>query len=69
MPCIFYGGTPMAIVPDNLKSAVIKSDRNEPIINEEFAAFAEFYNCAVYPATDVLVLSQSGLCRTFGLCL
>ena len=40
----------MAIVPDNLKSAVIKSDRNEPIINEEFAAFAEFYNCAVYPA-------------------
>ena len=46
----FYGGAPMAIVPDNLKSAVIKSDRNEPIINEEFAAFAEFYNCAVYPA-------------------
>src|SRR5574344_626579 len=46
----FYGGTPMAIVPDNLKSAVIKSYRNEPIINEEFAAFAEFYNCAVYPA-------------------
>lgn len=46
----FYGGVPMAIVPDNLKSAVIKSDRNEPIINDEFAAFAEFYNCAVYPA-------------------
>ena len=46
----FYGGAPMAIVPDNLKSAVIKSDRNEPVINEEFAAFAEFYNCAVYPA-------------------
>lgn len=46
----FFGGAPMAIVPDNLKSAVIKSDKNEPIINEEFAAFAEFYNCAVYPA-------------------
>lgn len=46
----FYGGAPMAIVPDNLKSAVIKSDRNESVINEEFAAFAEFYNCAVYPA-------------------
>lgn len=40
----------MAIVPDNLKSAVVKSDRNEPVINEEFASFAEFYNCAVYPA-------------------
>ena len=46
----FYGGAPRAIVPDNLKSAVTLSDRNEPIINEEFAAFAEFYNCAVYPA-------------------
>ena len=28
----------MAIVPDNLKSAVTRSDRNEPVINEEFAA-------------------------------
>lgn len=46
----FYGGAPMAIVPDNLKSAVTRSDRNEPVINEEFAAFAEHYGCAVYPA-------------------
>ena len=46
----FYGGTPMAIVPDNLKSAVSRSDKNEPVINEEFAAFAEHYGCAVYPA-------------------
>ena len=46
----FYGGTPMAIVPDNLKSAVTRSDKNEPVINEEFAAFAEHYGCAVYPA-------------------
>lgn len=46
----FYGGVPAAIVPDNLKSAVTKSDRNEPVINEDFAAFAEHYGCAVYPA-------------------
>lgn len=46
----FYGGAPMAIVPDNLKSAVSRSDRNEPVINEEFAAFAEHYGCAVFPA-------------------
>ena len=39
----------MAIVPDNLKSAVTRSDRNEPVINEEFAAFAEHYGCTVYP--------------------
>ena len=40
----------MAIVPDNLKAAVTRSDRNEPVINGEFEAFAEHYGCAVYPA-------------------
>ncbi len=46
----FYGGAPAAIVPDNLKSAVTRSDRNEPVINPDFAAFAEHYGCAVVPA-------------------
>lgn len=46
----FYGGAPQAIVPDNLKSAVTRSDKHEPVINEEFASFAEHYGCVVYPA-------------------
>lgn len=46
----YFEGVTAAIVPDNLKSAVTVSDRNEPVINEEFAAFAEHYGCAVYPA-------------------
>ncbi len=46
----YYGGAPMAIVPDNLRAAVTRSDRNEPVINEEFASFAEHYGCAVFPA-------------------
>lgn len=33
-----------------LKSAVTRSDCNEPVINEDFAAFTEHYGCAVYPA-------------------
>ena len=41
---------PAAIVPDNLKAAVTRNDRNEPVINDDFAAFAEYYGCAVYPA-------------------
>ena len=45
----YFGGVTAAIVPDNLKAAVKTSDRNEPVINEEFAAFAEHYGCAVYP--------------------
>lgn len=46
----FFGGVPMAVVPDNLKAAVTRSDRNEPVINEDFAALAEFYGMAVFPA-------------------
>jgi transposase len=46
----FYGGVPAAIVPDNLKSAVIKSSRFEPTLNETFLDFAEHYGTAVLPA-------------------
>ena len=46
----FFGGAPTAIVPDNLKSAVTKSSRYEPQINENFEAFADHYAMAVVPA-------------------
>lgn len=45
----FFGGAPLAIVPDNLKSAVIKSSKYEPKINENFAGFAGHYGMAVIP--------------------
>lgn len=47
---LFYGGTPAAIVPDNLKSAVTKPSRYEAELNEDFVAFAEHYGCVVMPA-------------------
>jgi len=46
----FYGGVPAAIVPDCLKSAVIKSDRYEPRINESFEDFARHYGTTILPA-------------------
>jgi transposase len=46
----YFGGVPAAIVPDNLKSAVTKSNKYEPTINEAFADFAEHYGTAVLPA-------------------
>jgi transposase len=46
----YYGGVPSAIVPDNLKSAVIKSNRYEPTINESFNDFAEHYSTTILPA-------------------
>lgn len=46
----FFGGVPKAIVPDCLKSAVNKSDRYEPEINETFNDFARHYQTVILPA-------------------
>ncbi len=40
---IYFGGVPAAIVPDNLKSAVTKSNKYEPMLNERFADFGFHY--------------------------
>ena len=46
----YFKGVPAAIVPDNLKSAVSKSNRFEPKINETFLDFAEYYGTTILPA-------------------
>ena len=47
---LYYGGVPAAIVPDNLKSAVTKSSKYEPVLNEAFADFAQHYGTTILPA-------------------
>jgi transposase len=46
----YYGGVPAAIVPDNLKAAVTKSSKYEPVLNDTFADFAEHYSTTILPA-------------------
>ncbi len=46
----YYGGVPRALVTDNLKAAVIKAGRYEPVLNSEFERFAEHYGVVVVPA-------------------
>jgi len=46
----FFGGVSAAIVPDCLKSAVIKSDKYEPQVNETYLDFAEHYQTVILPA-------------------
>ena len=38
------------MIPDNLKSAVIKADRYEPLINDSYQAFSQHYGCPIMPA-------------------
>jgi transposase len=46
----YYRGVPQAIVSDNLKSAVTKSNRYEPTLNETFLDFSEHYGTTILPA-------------------
>lgn len=46
----YFEGAPLAIVPDNLKAAVIKAHRYSPQLNQNFEGFAKHYNMSVLPA-------------------
>jgi transposase len=46
----YFGGSPKAIVPDCLKSAVTKGNKYEPEINPEFEDFANHYGICPFPA-------------------
>ena len=46
----FFGGVPKILVPDNLKSAVKKTDRYEPTLSEGMKDLANHYLCVAQPA-------------------
>jgi len=46
----FFGGVPLAIVSDNLKSAVTKTHKYAPTINRTFKDLGLHYNCVIDPA-------------------
>jgi len=45
----YIGGSPAAIVTDNLKAAVIKSSKYEPKLNQAFESFGDHYSTAILP--------------------
>jgi transposase len=45
-----FGGVPQALVPDNLKSAVVKASKYEPTINTVLEDFANHNGTSVVPA-------------------
>lgn len=46
----YFGGVPKILVPDNLKSAVRKTDRYEPDLTEGMNDLANHYLCVAHPA-------------------
>lgn len=47
------GAITAAIVPDNMKSAVTKADRYEPVVNEKFLDMANYYGAAILPTRPI----------------
>lgn len=47
---IFFDGVPEVLVPDNLRSAVTKTCRYEPVINDSYQHLARHYKTTVIPA-------------------
>jgi len=45
----FFGGVPKVVVPDNLKSAVDKASKYEPVLNRTFRHQGEHYGFAINP--------------------
>jgi transposase len=45
----FFGGVPKIVVPDNLKSAVIKNNKDGIVINNSYLALSQHYNMVVEP--------------------
>lgn len=46
----FFGGSRIAVVSDNLKSAVTKASKYESYINKIFKSFGVHYNTVIHPA-------------------
>jgi transposase len=47
---LYFRGTALSFVPDNMKTAVKKADAYEPIMNRSFEEFASHYGAVVVPA-------------------
>ncbi|HSH58570.1 MAG TPA: IS21 family transposase, partial [Acidimicrobiales bacterium] len=46
----FFGAGVRRVVPDNLKTGVIRADLYDPLINKAFGEFARHYGCLIDPA-------------------
>ena len=46
----FFGGVTRILIPDNLKTGVIKNTRTELVLNRSYHEMAEYYGTAIIPA-------------------
>jgi hypothetical protein len=52
----YFGGVPAILVPDNLKSAVLKADNYDPELNPDYVAMSRHYGCVIIDINQDLFL-------------
>jgi len=57
----YFGCAPTYLVPDNLKSGVIKADFYDPTINRVYGEMAQHYGCAILPARSRKPQDKAGV--------
>ncbi|SHJ74550.1 IS21 family transposase [Parasporobacterium paucivorans] len=62
----FFGGVTRILVPDNLKTGVIKNTRTELVLNRSYHEMAEHYGTAIIPARPVKPRDKSNAEGTVG---
>ena len=55
----YFGGVPRQVVPDNLKSGVVKACLYDPEINRTYAGMAAHYDTAIVPDAAAQTTRQS----------
>lgn len=45
----FFGGVTLLLIPDNLKTGVVKNSRYETVLNRSYKELSEYYNTAIVP--------------------
>ena len=49
----YFGGVPARVVPDNLKTGIVRPDLYDPLVNRSFGELAAHYGCLIDPARVV----------------
>jgi len=63
----FFGGVTQMIVPDNLKTGVVKASSTDPVINRTYQEMAEHYHTAIMPARVRMPKDKANVERTVGI--
>lgn len=62
----FFGGATRILVPDNLKTGVIKNTRTELILNRSYHEMAEYYGTAIILARPAAPKDKPNAEKTVG---